>query len=95
MNSASIESYRQAALHAPKEDPYLDVIDIGFLLDRPSYQISWLASAGLIPAHRLRHEGQTCWKFRLSEVLVWAEDIGVEISQQAVRGLLSRRVRAQ
>ncbi len=95
MNSESIESHRQAALQTPQGDPYLDVIDVGFLLDRPPDQIGWLAKAGLIPAHVLRHEGQTCWKFRLSEVLAWAAEIGLEISQQAVRGLLSRSGRAQ
>ena len=95
MNSESIESHRPAAVHTPNEDPYLDIIDVGFLLDRPPCEISWLAELGFIPAHALRHEGQTCWKFRLSEVRAWAEETGIEISQQAIRGLLSSGSRAQ
>ena len=95
MHSESIESHRPAAVHTLNEDPYLDIIDVGVLLDRPPYEIGWLAEVGFIPAHALRHEGQTCWKFRLSEVRAWAEEIGIEISQQAIRGLLSSGSRAQ
>lgn len=95
MNPETVETYRPSAVPTSNEDPYLDIIDVGLLLNRPPYEIGWLAEAGLVPAHALRHEGQTCWKFRLSEVLAWAAEIGLAVSQQAVRRFLSRGSRAQ
>ncbi len=68
---------------------YLDIIVAAYLLRRPPCQIRWLADAGLIPPHALRHEGLTCWKFRLDEFLSWAAEIGLKISQEAVWSLLS------
>lgn len=67
---------------------YLDIIDVAYLLGRPPYQIRWFAEHGLLPAHPLKHEGETCWKFRLGELLSWADEIGVELRQEAVSSLL-------
>jgi len=69
--------------------PYLDIFDAAFLLRHPPCQIRRLAEAGLVPAHSLRHDGQTCWKFRLSELLGWAAEVGIEISTKALHALLS------
>jgi hypothetical protein len=57
---------------------YLDVIDAASLLRRPPCQVRQLADLGLIPAHVLRHEGLTCWKFRLDELLSWASEMGID-----------------
>jgi hypothetical protein len=73
----------------------LDIIDTSYLLRWPPCQILRLVDAGLIPAHALRHEGLTCWKFRLDELLGWAAERGVEVSQEAVRSLLSIGDKAQ
>ena len=48
---------------------YLDIIDAAHLLRRPPCQVRRLADVGLVPAHALRHNGLTCWKFRLDELL--------------------------
>ena len=45
-------------MQAANEDRYLDLLNVGFLLGRPPYEISWLAEVGFIPAHALRHEGR-------------------------------------
>ena len=72
-----------------KAHPYLDICDAVFLLQQPPCQIRRLAEEGQIPAHGLKHEGQTCWKFRLGELLDWAAENGVEISPKALSDLLS------
>lgn len=74
---------------------YLDILDASFLLRRPPCQIRILAERRLIPAHALRHDGQTCWKFRLGELLGWAADFGVEVSPKALSDLLSIPDRTQ
>ena len=70
--------------------PYLDILEAAFLLRRPPCQIRCLAETGLIPAHVLKHHSQTCWKFRVSELLRWATDMNVEIGAKALWGFLSR-----
>jgi len=69
---------------------YLDILDAGLLLCVPPCHIRLLAETGAIPAHALRHEGETCWKFRLNELLSWAAEMCVEISRKAVCSFLSR-----
>ncbi len=32
----------------------------------------FFAAMGIIPAHRLRHESQTAWRFKVSELTAWA-----------------------
>ena len=95
MNLESIDLLRPKAVQAfVNNNPYLDILETAFLLRLPPCQIRWLAEIGLIPAHALKHGGQTCWKFRLDELLSWAVEIGVEVSHKAVHDLLSLGNRA-
>lgn len=71
MDLESIELLRPKPVQAfVNNNPYLDILDTALLLRLPPCQIRWLAEIGLIPAHALKHDGQTCWKFRLDELLV-------------------------
>ena len=78
----------------PRE-PYLDILEAAVVLRLAPCQVRWLAETGLIPAHALKHDRQTCWKFRLTEFLIWAAGIDAEISPQSLCSLLSSGDRTQ
>lgn len=96
MNRESIDFLPPAAVQAfVKTNPYLDIIDAAFLLGRRPRQLRGLAETGLIPAHALRHDGQTCFKFRLDELLSWAAESGIAVSPKALCDLLNLGHRPQ
>lgn len=94
-NPQSAELQSSAVRGTAKEHIYLNILDVGLLLVYRECQIRSLVKRRIIPAHALKYQGQICWKFRLCELLSWAEEAGAQISPEALRSLLSRENRSR
>jgi excisionase family DNA binding protein len=60
---------------------YVDAIEAAKFLNESVGTILRWAEAGQIPAHRLRHETRSCWKFKLSELKDWSHYLECEEEQ--------------
>jgi hypothetical protein len=74
---------------------YLDMTEAAELFGSSKREFDQWVRRGYAPVHVLQVGKRSCKKFKLSELLIWAQQMGPEVSPKALDALLDRKRKPQ
>lgn len=74
---------------------YLDLTEAASLFGSSKCEFNQWVRRGYVPVHLLRVGKRSCKKFQLPELLIWAQQTGVEVCPKALSDLLNGKLKPQ